>query len=52
MKIFCFPLEIEIDEDNVFVDSCPMFKGCHAAGKTIDEALMDLEEAIELCLLD
>ncbi|MEO6979995.1 MAG: type II toxin-antitoxin system HicB family antitoxin [Mucilaginibacter sp.] len=52
MQISCFPLDIEIDEDNLFVVSCPIFKGCHAAGKTIDEALIDLNEVIKLCLLD
>lgn len=52
MKIFCFSLQIEIDEDNLFVVSCPVFKGCHAAGRTVEEALIDLKEVIELCLMD
>jgi predicted RNase H-like HicB family nuclease len=50
MKKFHFPVVVEIDEDGVYIVSCPMFKGCHAAGKTIDEALDDLREVIELCI--
>jgi predicted RNase H-like HicB family nuclease len=28
----------------------PMFKGCHSYGATIDEALENIKEVIELCL--
>ena len=41
---------IEIDEDGYFIVSCPTFKGCHSYGETIDEALENIKEAIELCL--
>ncbi|MFQ6112675.1 MAG: type II toxin-antitoxin system HicB family antitoxin [bacterium] len=30
--------------------SCPMFKGCHSYGETIEQALENIKEAIELCL--
>jgi predicted RNase H-like HicB family nuclease len=30
--------------------SCPLFQGCRSYGKTIDEALSNIQEAIELCL--
>jgi predicted RNase H-like HicB family nuclease len=41
---------IEIDEDGFFIVSCPMFKGCHSYGETIDEALGNIKEVIEMCL--
>ena len=44
-----FPVIIELDEDNVFIVSCPVFKGCHSYGKTIDEAMSNLAEVIEMC---
>lgn len=50
MKKYHFPVVVETDEDGVFIVSCPTFKGCHADGKTIDEALDNLKEVIELCL--
>ncbi|ROL62485.1 type II toxin-antitoxin system HicB family antitoxin [Bacteroidetes/Chlorobi group bacterium ChocPot_Mid] len=45
-----FPVIIELDEDNVFIVSCPVFKGCHSYGKTIDEAMSNLAEVIEMCM--
>ena len=50
MKTLHFPVVVEIDEDGIYIVSCPMFKGCHAAGKNIDEALDNLREVIEICL--
>jgi predicted RNase H-like HicB family nuclease len=49
-EIHQFPVVVEIDEDGIYVVSCPMFKGCHAAGKTIDDALLELSEIVEMCL--
>lgn len=49
-KTFQFPVDVEIDEDGVFVVSCPTFKACHADGKTIDDALGNLKEVVEMCL--
>ncbi len=50
MKNLHLPLLIEEDEDGIFIISCPSFKGCHSYGKTIDEALINIREAIDLCL--
>lgn len=44
------PIIVEQDEDGVYIVSCPVFKGCHAQGKTVDEALKNIQEVIELCL--
>lgn len=44
------PILVELDEDNYYIVSCPVFKGCHSYGKTIDEALDNIREVIDLCL--
>ncbi|MBU4350477.1 type II toxin-antitoxin system HicB family antitoxin [bacterium] len=41
---------IEIDEDGYYIVSCPLFKGCHSYGKTVDETLENIREVIEICL--
>ena len=41
---------VEIDEDGIYIVSCPIFKGCHSYGKTVDEALSNIKEVISLCL--
>ncbi len=47
-----FPILIEQDEDNMYIVSCPSFKGCHSYGKTVNEAMANIQEVIELCLQD
>lgn len=44
------PILIEQDEDNIFIVSCPVFKGCHSYGKTVDEAMVNIREVIEMCI--
>jgi predicted RNase H-like HicB family nuclease len=41
---------IEPDETGGYVVSCPSLPGCHSQGETIDEALANIREAIELYL--
>ncbi|MGH9795385.1 MAG: type II toxin-antitoxin system HicB family antitoxin [Candidatus Acidiferrales bacterium] len=38
------------DEDGVFVAECPAIPGCISQGKTEQEALENIKEAIGLCL--
>ena len=45
-----FKVVIERGEDGYFVAHCPALKGCWSQGKTRDEALMNLQEAIALYL--
>lgn len=45
-----YPVLIEQDEDNMYIVSCPSFKACHSYGETIDEAMDNIREVIELCL--
>ncbi len=49
-KILHLPILVEQDEDNIFIVSCPVFKGCHSYGKTIDEALVNIREVIDMCI--
>ena len=49
-KILHFPILIEQDEDGIYIVSCPSFQGCHSYGKTVDEALANIREVIEMCL--
>lgn len=49
-KIYNFTVLIERDEDGYYVGSVPALRGCHTQGKTIDELLKNIKEAIELCL--
>ena len=41
---------MEKGEDGFFVVECPLFSGCFTQGKTIDEAMANIREAIELVL--
>jgi predicted RNase H-like HicB family nuclease len=44
------PIIVEKDVDGFYVVECPVFRGCFTQGKTIDEALINIREVIELCL--
>ena len=50
MKKIHLPVIIEMDEDGYYIVSCPLFKGCHSYGETIEEALENIREVIEICL--
>ncbi|MBW6535416.1 MAG: type II toxin-antitoxin system HicB family antitoxin [Mariniphaga sp.] len=49
-KTLHLPIVVEQDEENFYIVSCPVFKGCHSYGKTIDEALENIREVIEMCI--
>ena len=44
-----FPVLVEQDEDGVFIVECPVFEGCRSYGHSLDEAIANIREAIELC---
>lgn len=44
------PIIVEIDEDGYYIVTCPLFKGCHSYGETIDEAMANISEVIDMCL--
>tara|TARA_B100000315_G_C14337018_1_gene477859 strand:- start:397 stop:561 length:165 start_codon:yes stop_codon:yes gene_type:complete len=42
-----FAITLETDEDGFVVASCPALPGCHSQGKTKDEAIANIKEAVE-----
>jgi predicted RNase H-like HicB family nuclease len=42
------PVFIEKDEDGLYVAECPLFEGCYSQGKTVDEALRNIREVIQM----
>ncbi len=53
MTNYDFKVFIEPDpEAGGYVVVCPSLPGCYSQGDTIDEALDNIKEAIELCLED
>ena len=49
-KVRNFTVIIEKDEDDYYVGYVPSIRGCHTQGRTIDELMKNIKEAIELCL--
>ena len=49
-KIMDFTVLIEQDEGGIYVATVPEIQGCHTQGKTLQETLERVEEAIEVCL--
>jgi predicted RNase H-like HicB family nuclease len=44
------PVFIEKDEDGFYVVECPLFEGCYSQGRTVDEALRNIREVIQLVM--
>jgi len=49
MKSLHYPVLVEQDADGVFIVECPTFNGCRSYGTTLDEAIVNIREAIALC---
>ena len=45
-----FIITLDRDEDGFWIVECPAIPGCVSQGKTREEALMNIQEAIQLCL--
>ncbi len=41
---------IEEDEDGKYIASCPSLQGCYTQGDTIEEAMENIQDVIEMCL--
>ena len=53
MKVYDFKVLLEPDEEaGGYVITCPALPGCYSQGETVDEAMANIREAIELCLED
>lgn len=50
MAALDYKVFLEPDEDGGYVVVCPSFQGCYSQGETVEEALVNIREAIELCL--
>lgn len=49
-KGLVLPLIVEKGIDGFYIIECPILEGCFTQGKTIDEALKNIREVIELIL--
>ncbi len=45
-----YTVVIEQGEDGFLIASVPAIPGCHTQGKTLDELMAHIKEAIELCI--
>jgi len=50
MEKLHLPILIETDEGGLYIFTCPLFKGFHSWGETIDEAMKNILEVIEMRL--
>ena len=51
MKEYQLPVVIEYDPDeDVYLADCPLLQGCYTDGKTHEEALANIRDAIRLCI--
>jgi predicted RNase H-like HicB family nuclease len=50
MRVMKLPVTIYQDEEGWYVVECPVIPGCMSQGKTEEEALQNIQEAIQLCL--
>lgn len=48
--LMIFNVTLDRDEDGVWIVECPSIPGCVSQGKTKDEALENVKDAIKLCL--
>jgi predicted RNase H-like HicB family nuclease len=43
-------VSLDRDEDGIWIAECPSIPGCVSQGKTKEDALQNIREAIQLCL--
>ncbi len=48
MPDYKFTVVVEKDEDGLYVASVPLLQGCYTQGKTYEEALENIKDAIKL----
>lgn len=49
-QIYNYTVLLEKEEDGGYHAFCPMLKGCHSQGDSVEEAIENITEAIELYL--
>jgi predicted RNase H-like HicB family nuclease len=45
-----FNITLDRDEDGLWISECPSIPGCVSQGKTKEEAVENIKDAIALCL--
>lgn len=45
-----FKVLIEQDEDGIYIAKVPDIPGCYTQGKTVEQAMERIREAIQVCL--
>jgi predicted RNase H-like HicB family nuclease len=50
IHVMKFATVLDRDEDGMWIAECPSIPGCVSQGKTREEALANIKEAIALCL--
>jgi len=50
LKVYNFPVIIEQSDDGWYVALVPDIPGCYTQGKTIDQTIERIKEAIEVCI--
>ena len=50
MEMQTFLVLIEQDEDGIYVAKVPDIPGCYTQGKTIEQVMEKIREAIQVCL--
>jgi len=49
-RVYNYTVVIEQDEDGVYVAKVPDIAGCYTQGKSVQEVMRRIKEAIEVCL--
>ncbi len=49
-KLLNFTVLIEQDEDGIYVAKVPDISGCYTQGKTVEQAMGRIKEAIQVCI--
>lgn len=49
-ELLNFTVLIEQDEDGIYVARVPDIPGCYTQGKTVEQAMERIREAIQVCL--
>lgn len=52
MKTYVFEVRVELDADGRWTGTCPALPGCASWGHTRDEALHNIQEAVEAYVED
>lgn len=49
-RIMNFTVLIEQDEDGTYIAKVPDIPGCYTQGKTVEQAMKRVEEAVRVCI--